>query len=186
MLVLAVSGLVTWHAVEAYRLSSSFPVLVFYNNYRAPSVHVIYSPECSYLLQTKDTINWNDYAYIEENFWNRFTDRKPMVLSDRPFSDDYVCCAGGLLFTRDFKIGFLHGNIPEDVCWDGVKQLDYLVLGRGFKGNLKRFAPQLMPRLVVLDRSLTDYEYKRYLRLCVQMKWKYHDMRRDGALKVAF
>ena len=186
MLVLAVSGLVTWHAVEAYRLSSSFPVLVFYNNYRAPSVHVIYSPERSYLLQTKDTINWNDYTYIEENFWNRFTDRKPMVLSDRPFSDDYVCCAGGLLFTRDFKIGFLYGNLPEDVCWDGVKQLDYLVLGRGFKGNLKRFAPQLMPRLVVLDRSLTDYEYKRYLRLCVQMKWKYHDMRRDGALKVAF
>lgn len=186
ILMLAVSGLVTWHAVEAYRLSSSFPALVFYNNYRAPSVHVIYSPERSYLLQTKDTINWNDYAYIEENFWNRFTDRKPMVLSDRQFSDDYVCCAGGLLFTRDFKIGFLHGNLPEDVCWDGVKQLDYLVLGRGFKGNLKRFAPQLTPRLVVLDRSLTDYEYKRYLRLCVQMKWKYHDMRRDGALKVAF
>ncbi len=185
-LVVAFSGCLVWRAVESYRLASSFPVLIFYNNYRAPSVHIIYSPERSYLLQSKDTVNWNDYTYIKENFWNRFTDSLPMVLSARRFSDDYLCCAGGLLFTRDFKLGFLHGNIPENVSWTGIGQLDYLVLARGFKGNLKELAQKLAPKLVVLDRSLTDYEYKRYLYLCIQLKWKYHDMRRDGALKVAF
>lgn len=185
-LVISLSACVLWRSVESYRLDSSFPVLAFYNNYRAPSVHIIYSPDRSYLLQSKDTVNWNDYTYIKENFWNRFTDSLPTVLSGQRFSDDYLCCAGGLLFTRDFRLGFLHGNIPENISWTGVGQLDYLVLGRGFKGDLEKLTWKLTPKLVVLDRSLTDYEYKRYLHLCIQKKWKYHDMRREGALKVAF
>lgn len=186
ILVFAVSGFTMWHALEAYRLSSSFPSLFFYNNYRAPSVHVVYSSSRSYLLQTQDTIDWNDYAYIKESFWDRFADNPPVVLSRKRFSDNYVCCAGGLLFTRNFKLGFLHENIPENVCWKGVGQLDYLVLGHGFKGDLKRLTTQVAPKLVILDRSLRDNEYKQYLHLCIQMKWKYHDMRQNGALKVAF
>lgn len=184
--VLSLSGLLICRTVAAHRLTDTFPLLVFYNNYRAPSVQIIYSPQRSYLLQANDTVRWEDYAYIKENFWDRFTDKLPVVLPQKGFSDDYLCQTGGLLLTRDFRLGMLHQGIPEHTCWAGVGRLDYLFLCRGFRGRVEQVLAQTAPKLVVLDRSLTEYEHEKYLRLCARMKWKYHDMRRDGALKVAF
>lgn len=184
--VLSLSGLLVCRTVAAHRLTDTFPLLVFYNNYRVPSVQIIYSSQRSYLLQANDTVRWEDYAYIKENFWDRFTDKLPVVLPQKGFSDDYLCQTGGLLLTRDFRLGMLHQGIPEHTCWAGVGRLDYLFLCRGFRGCVEQVLAQTAPKLVVLDRSLTEYEHEKYLRLCARTKWKYHDMRRDGALKVAF
>lgn len=168
------------------RLESGFPLLVFYNNYRAPAVQVIYSPERNYLLQTRDTVAWADFSYIKSSFWDRFTTRRPVVLGGKDYADGWVSSAPGLLVTRKFRIGFLHGGVPETLRWPGVRHLDYLYLCRGYRGDVERLMAATTPELVVLDASLTGYEYEKYLRLCRQKKWKFYDMRRCGALKVAF
>lgn len=185
-LAFIMSGFIVVHEWEKRKITQSFPLLVFYNNYKAPSVHVIYSSGQNYLLQTHDSIDWNNYAYIKDSFWDRFTNNYPTVLSRKTFADNYLINENGLLFTRDFCLGFLHGKIPENICWGNLKHLDYLFLSRGFQGNPEHVLQHLSPGVVVLDASLTDFEYKKYLRMCIRKRWNYHDMRRMGALKVAF
>lgn len=186
LLFLSVSGFSVARYARQLQTDGAFPLLVFYSNYRAPAVQVIYSKERNYLLQTRDTVDWEDYAYIKSAFWDRFTDRPPTVLSPRMYADDWLCNGNGLLCTHRFRIGFLHGGIPEQTIWSGVSRLDYLYLARGFRGDPEQVLHSAVPRLVVLDRSLTDYEHERYLRWCIRKNWKYHDMRKQGALKVAF
>lgn len=185
-MLLALSGWVTGHYAERWRVERKFPMLVFYNNYRSPAVHIIYSPTRNYLLQTRDTVSWEDFSYIKSSFWDRFMTQQPTVLKTDAYADEWVNSASGLLATHHFRIGFLHGGIPENLSWQGVHQLDYLYLCRGFRGNISRLMEKITPRQVILDRSLTDYEYKKYLHLCREKKWKYYDMRHRGALKVAF
>lgn len=183
---LALAGSVVGHYAARWRLEHEFPLLVFYNNYRSPAVHIIYSPTRNYLLQTRDSVAWDDFSYIKSSFWDRFTAQRPAVLRADNYSDEWVSCASGLLFTRNFRIGFLHGGTPETLSWQGVKRLDYLYLCRGFRGNVEHLMAGIIPGQVVLDRSLTDFEYQKYLKLCRQKKWKYYDMRQCGALKVPF
>lgn len=185
-LVIFIFGFILVHEWERRKMTQSFPLLVFYNNYRAPSVHIIFSRNQNYLLQTHKCVDWRNYAYIKGTFWDRFTDDYPVVLSQKSYSDNYLINENGLLFTRNFCLGFLHGEIPENVCWGSLKRLDYLFLSRGFQGDLEHVLQQLSPEMVVLDASLTDSEHKKYLHLCVRKQWIYHDMRRKGALKVAF
>lgn len=185
-MLLAAAVFVTGRYAATRQVEREFPLLVFYNNYRSPAVQVIFSSTRNYLLQTRDRVEWNDFSYIKSSFWDRFTSAPPTVLGGRSYADEWVCSDLGLLSTHTFRIGFLHGGIPEDVCWAGIGHLDYLYLCRGFHGKVDRLLEGVTPDLVILDRSLTDYEYEKYQRLCQLKKWKYHDMRRCGALKVAF
>lgn len=184
--LVALSVFAVGRTAAQMRVERHFPLLVFYNNYRAPAVQVIYAPDRSYLLQTCDTVVWTDYSYIKSSFWDRFTTRRPVVLGGKDYSDGWVSSTCGLLATRNFRIGFLHKGIPETLRWSGLRHLDYLYLCRGYRGDVAHLMAETTPDLVVLDTSLTDYEHEKYLRLCRQKKWKFYDMRRDGALKVAF
>lgn len=187
MLFLCVSAsLICSRYASFIQQEKSLPMLVFYNNYRAPSVHLIHDRRRSYLLQTKDSVCWEDYRYIKECFWNRYSLQQPLVLSRCLYRDNYVCAGNGLLCTSDFQLGMLHSGISPLANWNALKRLDYLYLCRGFRGDVRRLLKDTDPGLVVLDGSLSDYERQKYVTLCLEKKWKYHDMRLKGALKVAF
>lgn len=174
------AGRIRHHAIK-----NDFPMMIFYNNYRSPAVHIIYDARRSYLIQPYAKLCKSDFAYIRQSFWNRYTNQFPRVLSTGFYEDSLICNGAGLVYTPYFQLGILHAGIPLRQKWKDIDTLDYLYLCRGFKGDLAEFLDGVRPGLVILDRSLTDYEHKRYVHFCRTNRLPYHDMRVSGALKVA-
>ncbi len=161
------------------------PEIVFYNNSSCPSVHVIYSPNRSYLFPSKEDSISERMSYIAESFWQKKLSDVPKVVTG-DFRDNYVSSVHGLVSGRK-GVSFL---MLTDDRWDRIKGLrrasvDYLYVCRGYRGSMHRLFRLFHPRRVVLDASLWRRDRLRYIQECRRLGWDFHDMEAQGALKVA-
>lgn len=179
MLVAVSVGLAGWYRKK------NFSSLVFYNNPRCPAVHLIYAPDCSYLFPVAVDSVEQKMAYISASFWEKKLSADPLkVMTD--FRDERVASVSGLV-SGVHGVSFL---ILSDGRWRGVTgkvraKVDYMYVCRGFEGSLTEMSFLFHPRCVVLDASLWNHDRERYIRECETLGWDFHDMKADGALKVA-
>ena len=181
-----IGGILTLCAFIANgRFTEVQPGIVFYNNPRCPSVHVVYSSGRSYLFPVWPDSVPRQMSYIAESFWAKKLSAPPIVVSD-DFRDGYISSTQGLVAGRN-GISFL---VLADNRWEGVRgrqcaKLCFLYVCRGFRGSLSELSSLFHPRCVVLDGSLWQSDRERYVEECRALGWKYYDMEDKGALKVA-
>lgn len=156
--------------------------VVFYNNRNCPAVHVIFSPESSYLLcANPDSIT--HLAYIEQTYWRRRLKSQPLLLPN-DYKDSSVQNHNGLLLSPHVSVLMLcdnRWNVPKS---EHKMPIDYLHICKGFKGSLHLISKAFQPKHVVLDASLTSYYRNKYTKETEEIGWEIYDMHELGALKI--
>jgi len=165
--------------VQDFWSEKAEPQVIIYHNRKCPALHVISSPERSWLLTpTPDSVATAMY-YIRRDFWKRRLTAEPQLIKDKQ--------------SISMEVGF-HAVMLCDSIWcqkiaiDSIPSLtntDILWLTRGFRGgSLRRVAEVYKPGLLVLDASLPRWQRHR---LCAEARhyhWKVYDIAKHGALRL--
>lgn len=160
------------------------PCIVFYNQSSCPAVHVIESAECSYLFPARAENVEERMDDIKRTFWRKKLSAPPVMVTG-DYRDARVAARSGWVTTRQ-GVSFL---LLSDDRWNLVSgraaEVDYMLVCRGFTGDLQALSALFRPRCVVLDASLSARQRLRYKNDCRRLGWRFYDVESEGALKVA-
>ena len=169
-------------SVVTNRLDRVGDDVVFYNNRNCPAVHIILSPERSYLLCANPD-SMTHLAYIEETYWKRRLKSQPLLLPDE-YKDSFVQNHNGLLLSPHVSVLMLCDNRWYATISEHKMLVDYLHICKGFRGTLRSISKAFRPKCVVLDASLTPYYRNKYAKEAEEVGWDIYDMHELGALKI--
>lgn len=155
--------------------------LVCYNLYGASAVHAISAADRSYLWTSAARAD-SALAYVKRTFWREEGLSAPVALR-RPLSRQDVDYADGLLSFAGCRVALLAQSLPPGSPSEPLP-VDYMLLARGYKGDLGRALRHYRPRVVVLDGSLTDYYRDKFAAEARAAGLAVYDMRTRGALVV--
>lgn len=161
------------------------PHIWFYNHPRQPAVHLVYNAGESYLLMPPaDSLD----AGIGSlgRYWERTLCSPPVVVADSLLSVAPLEFRNGVLFAPRIQLVQVYDTSWRHVRVETPLAVDYLHVCRGFRGKLCTLSAVFAPSLVVLDASLGENYSRSYVEECRSLGWPVHDMRAQGALKVAF
>ena len=176
--ILCVTGI----CVEIYRERPSrvSSEIVFYNDWRNPSVHFIESASQSWLWCRYPKSAAHDLTYISQRFWCQKHMVQPVFFNGN--------ATWHLLKSRDNVICFHHYTVVmlQDGRWrnrisKNVLPVDFCYICRGYYGSLLHLSRLFLPHMVVLDVSLSDSQRQKLFSECHQLKWTYYDMASSGA-----
>jgi len=154
------------------------PQLVVYHNRVCPALHLIASPERSWLLMPEPEKADSGMIYIARSFWKRRLTAEPCLLQNR----------------KSVAVdGMKAMMISDDQEWTESKtstnkavEVDVLWITKGFRGGqLKGLKSSFKPRLLVLDASLATWQRKAIAAEAQQQGWNVYDIAERGALRVA-
>ena len=146
------------------------PQLVVYHNRRCPALHIILSPEESYLLTPRPDDVDKGLAFIAQNFWERRLTAEPQTVRRS------ALVAGGI------KAVMIDGDFVAEEKPSHVPQIDILWLCDGFNGKVCDLAACYNPRLLVLDASLSRWNRERLSAEAQFIGWNVYDVVEQGAL----
>ena len=156
------------------------PQILFYNINKVPVVHAISSSEHSYLWSTHFAKADSALRTVKRTFWKEENIAPPQLL-DSALSSNEIFYTSGIIGFRGYRIGICcdclelqHFKVPFSV--------DYLLLARGSKADLKDLLKCYQPKVIVLDASLTDFYYKKYSQEVQSTSYEWYDVRKQGAL----
>lgn len=176
--ILCVTGI----CVEIYRERPGrvSPEIVFYNDWRNPSVHFIESASQSWVWCRYPKNAMRDLMYISQRFWCQKHIVQPVFFNGNG--------TWHLLKSRDNVIRFHNYTVVmlQDKRWlnrisKKVLPVDFCYICRGYYGSLLHLSRLFRPNIVVLDVSLSDAQRQKLLFECHQLKWISYDMVSSGA-----
>lgn len=153
--------------------------VVVYNNGRCPALHVIASPDRSWLLAPQPDSLQSGLRYIEESFWRRRLTSEPQVLTGRK-----------AIAVQEFTAVMIDHNDntvcrPPTPSKSSPRTIDVLWITRGFKGTgLAPLSTLYAPRLLVLDASLSHAQRSVLHRQASSLGWSVWDINVQGALRM--
>ena len=151
------------------------PQLVVYHNRACPALHLIASPEQSWLLMPEPEKVDSGLVYIAKSFWKRRLTGEPVVLRGRRA----VAVEGMTAVMVDGKLG------RDMVATYRTLEVDVVWITRGFRGGrIEEVAERYRPRLLVLDASLARWQRETLAKEAVRRGWRVYDVARQGALKL--
>lgn len=168
--------------IEDFWSRKAEPQLVIYHNRRCPALHLIASPQESYLLMPQPERADSGMSRIRRDFWRRRLTAEPRLLTGR-----HTVAAAGV---KAVMVGGSGGSglsgRPQLPAADAAVHVDVLWLTRGFRGSrLDEVAGWYAPRLVVLDASLPGWQ-RRALRTAARRRgWAVHDVAEQGAFRMS-
>lgn len=161
------------------------PQLVIYHNRRCPALHLIGSPEQSWLLMPQPERADSGLYYIRRDFWQRRLTAEPQVLTGR-----HAIVVKGMSAVmvnsaqitdeanesqKSHETGKPHAPHAIDVLW----------ITRGFRGSrLDRLSTFYKPRLLVLDASLQRWQRQALQKEAIRVGWPLYDIAEQGALRL--
>lgn len=152
------------------------PQLVVYHNRMCPALHLIASPQQSWLLMPEPERADSGMMYIANSFWKRRLTAEPMVLRGRK-----ALAAKGMTAVM-VDGGF--GRHGMTTCTKKQREVDVLWITRGFRGGrLDDIARVYRPRLLVLDASLARWQRLALKEEALGRGWRLYDVAEEGALK---
>lgn len=162
------------------------PCLWFYNLPACPVAHAVCSPSCSYLFTPYPDSVFHHTRHIADTYWRRRLTRPPRVVDlnkgEAPAArvqDGWVCLPGKTVLLL-FDDRWTHRrSVPP-------QEPDCMYVTRGYRGRLAGLKDVFRPGMVILDASLGRRRAERYAAECDSLGWPCHDLRTQGALKVAF
>ncbi len=155
--------------------------VVVYNNWRCPALHVIASPESSWLLMPEPDSLETGMHSIAQTFWQRRLTAEPLVLKGRQ-----------ALAVADFKAVMVDGNVEcGTIVDDGAGEwketrtkVDILWLTKGCEMmTLGALGEMYAPELLVLDASLKLWQRQCLREEAERMGWSVYDVAAQGALR---
>lgn len=152
------------------------PQLVVYHNRACPALHLIASPEQSWLLMPEPERADSGMVYIAKSFWKRRLTEEPVVLKGRRS-----------LAVKGMKVVMVDGNGSGKTAahTTSQKEVDVLWITRGFRGGRLLEVEQLFrPRLLVLDASLARWQRERLKAEAMKLGWRVYDVAEEGALRL--
>lgn len=186
-LVVIQLGVMKWEVrlpgavVDDFWSRKAEPQVVVYNNRRCPALHVIASPEASWLLMPQPDSVETGMRYIAESFWRRRLTEQPHVLRQKKA----VAVAG-------FQAVMIDGAIPPLYTLPLAQQerartpmkVDFLWLTKGFEGkHLGALTDVYHPRLLVLDACLKVRQRDALKADAERVGWRVYDVAERGAMK---
>lgn len=182
-LVMALVAVLDMYGARCERES---PCLWFYNLPACPVVHAVCSPSCSYLFTPYPDSVFHHTRRIADTYWRRRLTRPPQLVDldkgEAPAAraqDGWVCLPGKtVLLLFDSRWTHRRSVSPQNP--------DYMYVTRGYRGRLAGLKDVVRPGRVILDASLGRKRAERYAAECDSLGWPCHDLRTQGALKVAF
>lgn len=149
------------------------PQVVVYHNRRCPALHLIASPEQSWLLMPEPEQADSGLAFIAKSFWQRRLTRRPEVLEGR-----------SAVAVKGFKAVMIDGS-GEAAGSSGERVgVDVLWITKGFEGALLgELATRYAPRLLVLDACLKPWQRKGLREDAERVGWSTYDVAEEGALR---
>ena len=183
-LYLSVISLIALASVEFYvhRPERLSPQIVFYNLRKVPAVHAIASCSHSYLWSSRYTRADSALSPVKRGFWKKEGVCSPQPLMSALKTDD-IYYDRGILSFYGCRVGLCYGNYDASGIVAPLP-VDYLLLARGASKDLSDFMKIYLPKVIVLDASLTDFYYKKYLQEAAEFSCEIYDMRKQGALVV--
>ena len=159
------------------------PQVVVYHNRRCPALHVIATPEQSWLLMPQpDSLETGMY-YIRRDFWKRRLTAEPMVLRNER----------SIAMTDGFKAVMVNKGGDEDedssatAAYATPMAVDVLWVVRGFRGGqLGKLSKAYRPYLLVLDASLPQWQRTSLTAEALKIGWNIYDVAEKGALRLHF
>ena len=152
------------------------PQLVVYHNRACPALHLIASPEQSWLLMPEPEKADSGMRYIAKGFWKRRLTAEPVVLAGRRS-----------LVVKGMKVVMMNesGSSSGKTAAHQPLQVDVLWITRGFRGGrLDEVAKHWRPRLLVLDASLARWQRRTLREEALRSGWRIYDVAEEGALKM--
>lgn len=164
------------------RLNQVKPQLIFYNNSACPAVHLIRSSRLSYLIPAAADSSLQSLSYIAETFWMKKLKASPHIVTNN-FADGNIVCSHGLVRCKSApSFLILNDNFWNNKISSSQAQVDYILICKGFSGNLTWLALLFRPRCVILDSSLYSYKKEIFKKDCAALQWDYYDIASEGAL----
>ena len=155
------------------------PQLVIYHNRACPALHLIASPEQSWLLMPEPERADSGMRYIAKSFWKRRLTALPEVLEGRRA----VAVPGMTAVMVDGPMADGSGQTASRTT--SQKEVDVLWITRGFRGGrLLEVEQSFRPKLLVLDASLARWQRERLKSEALRMGWRVYDVAEEGALKL--
>ena len=187
------------------------PQLVVYNNWRCPALHLIASPEQSWLLMPQPERADSGMVYIANSFWKRRLTAEPVVLRGRKavaaMGMTAVMLDGGKeegsgktaahtssegktasasSAGKTASASSVLDAAPSSAGKTASSEVDVLWITRGFRGgSLEEVAEVFFPRLVVLDASLPSWQRAALETEARRRGWPTYDVAQRGACRLA-
>ncbi len=186
------------------------PQLVVYNNWRCPALHLIASPEQSWLLMPQPERADSGMVYIANSFWKRRLTAEPVVLRGRKAvaamgmtavmldggkeegsgknaahtsSAGKTASSEGKTVSASSAVDAAHTSSAGKTASSAV---DVLWITRGFRGgSLEEVAEVFFPKLVVLDASLPSWQRAALETEARRRGWPTYDVAQRGACRLA-
>lgn len=152
------------------------PQVVVYNNWRCPALHLIASPEQSWLLMPKPEAADSAMAYIAKSFWQRRLTKDPVVLEGMK-----------VVAVKGFSAVMIDNGSGETAAGGtNGASVDVLWITKGFEGGrLGRLTQLYNPQLVVLDAGLAQWQRKALKEEATRVGWRVYDVAEEGALRLS-
>lgn len=150
------------------------PQVVVYHNRRCPALHVIASPEQSWLLMPEPDSLEVGMKYIRRDFWRRRLKAEPQVLRGKK----------AIVLKEGLKAVMVDSGNGDCATCGTTAEVDVLWVVRGFRGGrLGTLAEAYRPRLLVLDASLPQWQRLSLAAEATQLGWAVYDVAEKGALR---
>ena len=150
------------------------PQVVVYHNRRCPALHVIASPEQSWLLMPEPDSLEAGMKYIRRDFWKRRLTAEPQVLRGKK----------ALALKEGLKAVMVNSGSGDNTMYRTTSEVDVLWVVRGFRGgSLGALGEAYRPRLLVLDASLPRWQRLSLAAEAKQLGWTVYDVAEKGALR---
>ena len=148
------------------------PQVVVYHNRHCPALHLIASPEQSWLLMPEPELADSGLSYIAKSFWQRRLTRQSEVLDGR-----------SAVAVKGFKAVMIDGSGEADSNGERVG-VDVLWITKGFEGSrLGVLTARYAPRLLVLDACLKPWQRRGLREEAERVGWSTYDVAEEGALR---
>lgn len=150
------------------------PQVVVYHNRRCPALHLIASPDQSWLLMPEPEWADSGMVYIAKSFWQRRLTRKPEVMEGR-----------SAIAVNGFRAVMIDGSWETAAHNREKVSVDVLWITKGFeREQLGYLATIYDPRLLVLDASLKPWHRRRLSEEAAKEGWGVYDVAEQGALRL--
>lgn len=161
------------------------PCLWFYSLSSCPLAHAVYSPSRSYLLTPSPDSIASRARYVKEAYWERSLTHPPRTVDLERWEALEGKAAEGIVRLPGLTLALLHDDRWRRQHLVSPVRTDYLYVTSGFRGKLTDLRKSFLVRTVVLDASLGRQRAARYCEECKALGWQCHDLRTQGALRVA-
>lgn len=168
------------HTHHTHRLH---PQILFYQNFSAPALHCIESPEESYLWSTRPERADSTLDYAKRTFWTQEGIKPPRLLTASDTTTSTLILTPHVLQFHHCRIGLLRKRMTMQTA--EPLRVNYLFVVRGWNRPLSEALHIFQPDTIVLDATLSDFYKKRYREEAKALRIPLHSLQRDGTLVVS-